>query len=250
MNLLDRLRAESEAAQSFIDFLNAAEACKEAYERASMALPEPLKRFLSVDSPSPYSTRSSFSVPAPKLKRPPEAEDDWAGVDVRDCSPTALIPAILREGPMSSRDAIHRAQELNPSTAKGSLYNAGTKLLKQEILDRTDDGLWHLRKPEAAGFIFEKRFWGNKTTMPMYELAAHRRDAILHILQHFEMGLEVVQLVEQLTNCSWVIAPVNKDLLKADVQVLESEGKIRRRGNTRKWEIAPPGKGDENKQAE
>jgi hypothetical protein len=84
----------------------------------------------------------------------------------------------------------------------------------------------------------------------MYELAAHRRDAILHILQHFEMGLEVVQLVEQLTNCSWVIAPVNKDLLKADVQVLESEGKIRRRGNTRKWEIAPPGKGDENKQAE
>jgi hypothetical protein len=41
-----------------------------------------------------------------------------------------------------------------------------------------------------------------------------------------------------------VKGPINKDLLRADLDVLSEEGKVRRRGNSKKWEIAPEKKPD------
>jgi hypothetical protein len=43
-----------------------------------------------------------------------------------------------------------------------------------------------------------------------------------------------------LRRCAWVVAPINKDLLKDDIAILLAQGRIRRRGNTKKWELAPP----------
>ena len=68
------------------------------------------------------------------------------------------------------------------------------------------------------------------------EIAGHRRDAILHVLSNFDSGLQTRQLVEQLGRCSWVHAPVNKDLIKTDLEMLAELGKVRRRGNSKKWE--------------
>jgi hypothetical protein len=48
--------------------------------------------------------------------------------------------------------------------------------------------------------------------------------------------LQTVQIVEELHNCSWVQAPVNKDLLKADLEILRTKGKIKR-GSSKKWGI-------------
>jgi hypothetical protein len=69
-------------------------------------------------------------------------------------------------------------------------------------------------------------------------MAAHRREAILHILQTFRSGLQTVQIVERLREFAWVKAPVNKDLLKGDMDVLVGEGKVRHSGNSKKWVLA------------
>jgi hypothetical protein len=70
----------------------------------------------------------------------------------------------------------------------------------------------------------------------IHDVAAHRRESILHILSGYTTGLQIVQIVDQLRKCSWVHAPVNKDLLKADMEVLQEREKARRRGNSKKWE--------------
>lgn len=37
-----------------------------------------------------------------------------------------------------------------------------------------------------------------------------------------------------------VHAPLTKDLMKEDLKVLATDQKVRRRGNSKKWEIAKP----------
>jgi hypothetical protein len=96
-----------------------------------------------------------------------------------------------------------------------------------------------LLKVEKAGLVRDGRLWAPPGVFAKPEMAAHRREAILHVLKHFPTGLQTVQIVEQLRNCSWLHAPVNKDLLKLDMESLLEAKKVRRRGNTKKWELAP-----------
>jgi hypothetical protein len=208
-----------------------------------MALPEPLKRFLGLDVAERESAAAQpklvAQIPPPQRKRPEGASSEWVWVKIEDCTPTTLITAVLRSagGGLGSRAAIEAVQKLKPELPSGSIYNSATRLQKEGVIDRSDG--WRLAKPEAAPIIADTVLWGAPATLDKMELAAHRREAILHVLKHFEMGLQVVQLVEQLKNAYWVKAPVNKDLLKADVKVLEHDRKIRKRGNSNKWELAP-----------
>lgn len=92
-----------------------------------------------------------------------------------------------------------------------------------------------------APILFEGRLWGPANIFQKYEIADHRREAILWLLQKFP-GQQIVQIVERLQDCEWVRAPKNKDLVKADMQILEKDGLVERRGNTRKWQLVE-GKG-------
>ena len=247
----DRIQSETEAIQSLVSLYEQARRCRELYDRAQMALPEPLKRFLGLDQPEHKSsapTRLTANIPAPQKKRPDGADADWLWVNARECSPTTLIPAVLRAAsePLSAKAVIEAVTNLAPQLVTGSIYNASTRLQRTGIINRSGGrhGKWELKKPETAAVIDDGFLWGAKSMFLKDELAAHRREAIMHVLKHFEMGLELVQIVEQLRNCSWVKAPVNKDLLKADVEIMEAAHKIRRRGNTRKWESAPVEKGE------
>jgi hypothetical protein len=122
-----------------------------------------------------------------------------------------------------------------PTVSSGSISNIGTRLNGKSI-QRQDDG-WVIVDPSKAGIIKDGFLWGPPSIFEKHELAAHRRDAILHLLKHYNAGLQAVQIVEQLHNCHWIQAPINKDLLKADLEVLQQAGKIRRRGNSKKWEL-------------
>lgn len=57
-------------------------------------------------------------------------------------------------------------------------------------------------------------------------------------------GLQVDQVVEALDSCTWLHATVNKDLVKADIEELREDKKVRRVGASKKWELAPTEKKD------
>ena len=77
------------------------------------------------------------------------------------------------------------------------------------------------------------------------ELAAHRRVGVLHLLRLHPAGLQTTQILEQLRNCAWLHAPVNKELIQADMEFLEGQKKVRRRGNSKKWELVPEEKSNQ-----
>lgn len=237
-----QIDAEQEAVRSLMDLYEQAKKCQGLYGRARMGLPEPLQRFLGMSEngakfPAVRPERNLAQVPPPERNNEPqEAGPEWICIAVADATPTSVALAVMRSagGSIRSRDVSERVVELLPNVPHGSVANIGTRL--DGILIQRGESGWQLTKPDSAGVIHEGFLWGPPSIFGKQELAAHRRDAILHILKHFSTGLQTIQLVEQLRNCAWVKAPVNKDLVKADMEVLQDKGKVRRRGNSKKWE--------------
>jgi hypothetical protein len=233
----DLFNAEQEALRSLMEWLEQAKKCQTLYERAHMALPEPLKRVLGMERNGDKPSGSHIAAPE-KPPMPPEAEPDWIWINQTDATATSVVLAVLRgaKGPLRAKDVAERVTAILPGASYGTVANVGSRLNEKQIR-RTEDG-WLLLTPESAGVIYQSKFWGSPAVFDKFELAAHRRDAILHILRFFRTGLQTVQILGELQKCnSWVRAPINKDLLKEDMEVLQEKGKVRRRGNSKKWEV-------------
>jgi hypothetical protein len=237
---IDQITAEQEASESLIKLLQQAKTCQMLYQRAHMSLPEPLKRVLGMNGSAVAAVTGELTIPA--LEAPPMpagAKSDWMWIRQEDATPTSIALATLRAArkPVRARDVIAFVTEVLPNVPRGSINNIGSRL-DGKLISRSG-GSWSLIHPEKAGVFSEGYLWGPKESFQKNELAAHRRMAILHILRFFEGGLQTTQIVEQLRRCAWVHAPVNKDLLKADLSILDKQEKVRRRGNSGKWELAP-----------
>ncbi len=234
----DLFSAELEATRSLMELYEQAKKCQALFERAHMALPEPLRRVLGINGIAEKSAGPSNIAPPEKPPMPLDAGPDWLWIKGSDASPASLVLAVLRaaKAPLKPKDVIHRVTATLPEVPNGSVYNVGPRLEKQGSIRRTDEG-WELIKPEVAGLIYRGNFWGPPSAFGKPELAAQRRTALLHILSFHPSGLQVVQILQQLKRCPWVIAPVNKDLVKEDIGVLAEDGKVKKRGNTRNWEI-------------
>jgi hypothetical protein len=244
----EKLQAESEAMQSLVSLYDLARKTQQLYDRAKLPLPARLYQFLSSAEDEKRVSRSAIQLPRPSDRVPPDvAGDDWLWVGVRESTPSTLIPALLRSGPENGQVVIDRVQDLNPQVIRGSIYNTASRLVKDKVITR-NGGEWTLGvAPETVPLIQGDVVWGPESFFQVQEKAAHRREAILYILQQYETGLMVVQLVEQLKNCTWMKAPANKDLLKDDVKKLFAEGKIRKVGNTQKWALILTEKGENSK---
>jgi hypothetical protein len=246
----DQIQYEEEAYKSVMALLEQARMCQQLHERAGLALPERVQRLLGLSSNGPgkphVQARSTISIPPLNYPKPKDATGDWLSIDVKDAQATTVALAVLRgEGvPMRAKDVTAKVSAYLPNVTGGTLANAATRLVDEGIIERTEDG-WKLLKPTEAGIIHEGRLWGTRSIFGKQELAAHRRESIIHILTYFTGGLQIVQIVEQLNSCAWMQAPANKDLLKADIEILAADKrKIRRVGNTRKWTLAQSEKGD------
>jgi hypothetical protein len=237
---------ESAAARSLVDLFEQAKKCQQLYEQAHMALPEPLRRVLGLNGSDGRNVGPKApAIPAPERRdAPKEATADWVRIDAKAASTTAITLAVLRSAkkPMRARDLNDRVLAILPNILRGSISNVGTRL-EGTLIQRTDEG-WSLIDPNKAGIVHNGFLWSPIEALGKQEIAAHRREAIVYILQLFNSGLQIVQIVEHLGNCEWVHAPMNKDLVKIDVQILSEEGKVRRRGNTKKWEFVPPENGN------
>jgi hypothetical protein len=234
----DQIGAEEEAVQSLAELLAQARKCRMLYERANMSLPEPLKRVLGMNGMGRVVPVRPRIPPLERQSRPPEAQDNWISIEARHATPTTLGPAILRASnkAMRAKDVVAAITRMLPDVNRGSIANIGARL-EGKIISRTKDG-WTLIDQAKAGILHGSMFWGPPELFGKTELAAHRREAILHLLRCFPGGLQIIQIVDQLRECSWIQAPINKDLVKADMGVLGKEGRVRRVGNSKKWEIA------------
>lgn len=238
---LNKFEAERKAAESLARFYGVASECLTLHEAAGMALPDTLLRIFS-DQNASFSLRSpAIMIPAIERRRVPrEANEEWISIQAKAGTPTTLALALLRKAshPLRPKELLDMVGKILHDVSSGSVYNLGFRLEKEGTLLKSDQG-WTLAKPELAPLLEDDLLWGPRTVFAKQDIAAHRREAIIHILGMDRSGLQIVQLVERLLGCPWVKAPVNKDLLKADMQILEKEGLVRRRGNSGKWEVIP-----------
>lgn len=235
----DRFAAEQEAFRGMVELFSLAERIKLAHERAGLTPPEPLRRLLGMNENGAKQANSITIQPPPVKSSPPGMADDWISIPFKAATPMTVVPAVLRgkKLAMRAKDVVAKALEINPSVSGGSVANTLSRLTG--LIERADDGGWLLSSGAAAAVIHDGRLWGPASVFQKTEVAYHRREAILWILNQFASGLQTLQIVEHLGSCKWLHAPVNKDLVKEDFNFLLKEGKVRRRGNTKKWEIAP-----------
>ena len=201
----DQINAEQQATQSLVRLLEMVRECEGLYVRARMSLPEPLKRLLAVNGTGD-SVSGPPVIPAPqKPPMPTEAKSDWIYIQGKDAIPTSIALAILHKSkePIRAKEIIERVTAVLPNVLRGSINNIGSRLAASKLRNRTPEG-WSLAKTESAGILHEGYLWGPREIFQKTELAAHRRDAILHVLMNFDTGLQTRQIVEQLSRCSWV----------------------------------------------
>lgn len=233
------LKAELEASKSLVDLLELADRTRQLYQSARLPLPDALRRLLGSNNTQHdgYSATLAQSAVPPN---PPEAEHDWAWVPLSESAPVTLIKALLRRNDgLRSKELYEQIAALEIEASLGTVSNAAVRLESHGIIVRdVDSQAWKLVKPEMAGVIGDGYVWGPPDSFTMQELAAHRRQAILQLLGANHGGLQLVQLTEELRKLGWVRAPINKDLLKGDMDWLLGKHKVRRIGNSRKWGLA------------
>jgi len=131
---------------------------------------------------------------------------------------------------------LEAVRKLKPDVVDGSIYNLLARY-RGTFLLQTDDG-WKLGDPESAAVIYNGAAWGPPRVFQKYELAAHRREIILHLLKLHPGGLMTMQIVNLLEGSNHCKAPINKYLLKADMEILQKARRVKRISNSRKWELA------------
>ena len=231
----DLFTAEHEASKALIELLEQAKRCQQLHERAQMTLPEPLKRLLGL---STNGKKPVVSVPPPE--RPPiptGAESGWVCIKASDASPTSVVLALLRNGIIPTRDVVTGVKNILPDVSPGSIYNIGSRLDKKTI-KRSNEG-WELIKSETAPILQDGMIWAPPEIFSKQELAAHRREAVFHLIRTNRSGLQTSQIIDQLKNCSWVHAPLSKELVQDDVEYWVTKDKIKRSGNSKKWIVKP-----------
>jgi hypothetical protein len=236
-------KLELAAATSYVRLMNEAEECRKLYQRAGVSLPPAILRLLGETDNT--QRKLALSLPGPDqdterlASRPPEAKANWISIWAEDASPTTVALAILREQgePIRAKALSDQVTRILPMVVGGSIYNLLNRLLLEGYL-RKRLSRWTLVKREAASILSGKFLWGPPEIFAKVDLAALRREAILHILSN-ERSLQIMQIVEKLKAWDWVkdAVPISKDLLKLDMRVLDVDGKVRRVGNSRNWEV-------------
>lgn len=244
-SMSDLLEKESQAFDALKGLIDEARRVRDLFVRAGMSTPEPLVRLFGEASSSGNGKTQptlSLRIPVPE-KRPPDAQTDWIWVPVKDISPTTLLLGVLRDqaGFVSSKQAIETMSTYKKGLNPGSVFNIIARL-SGGVIEKSDDGL-RIANPSLAPSIYEGYVWGPESVFGKYELAAHRRLLIRHLLEANQSGLQIMQIVDQLTQSGLCRAPVSKDLVKVDMVAMQKEGTVRHRGNSKKWELTEQARG-------
>lgn len=235
---------ESEAFEALNELIGHARTTREAFVRAGLALPAPLVRFFGESGDEERASQSP-GVTVPPLREPPrpkEASDGWIYVPIDEALTITLVRAILRKRGEASRpkDVADEIIQRRPTLVAGGVYNTGPRLEKAGVIRKTPEG-WALADFGSGPIVDDENVWAHPRDLQKSEVAWHRRMIIVHLLSVYKSGLQVLQIVEQLQAFSQCKAPVSKDLVKTDMQVLADQKRVRRAGNSKKWVLAQGG---------
>jgi hypothetical protein len=238
--MTDRFILESRAIASLTALMEQAATCRSLFEVAGMALPDPLRRMLGDEAATKAPSQGVIVVPPPPSPpRPPTWESDWIWLPIASLTPTTLVCALLRQAkaPLSPKQIMEGLEKLGVDAVKGSVANIGTRLSTGQHPKITrGTGTWGLVDPTLAPVLHDGYAWGPPASFDKQELAAHRRIGVMHLLRAHPDGLQIMQITQMLRKCAWMQAPLTKDLIKADLPVLQSDGLAKRvGGGSGKW---------------
>jgi len=237
--MTDRFILESKAIASLTALMEQAATCRSLFEAAGMALPDPLRRMLGDEAITKVPAQGVIVPPPPSPPRPPAWENDWIWLPISSLTPTTLVCALLRQAkaPLSPKQIMEGLGELGVDAVKGSVANIGTRLSTgAHPKIKRGTGTWSLVDPSTAPVLHDGSVWGPVASFDKQDVAAHRRIGVLHLLRTHPDGLQIMQITQMLRNCEWMRAPLTKDLVKADLPVLQSEGHTKRvGGGSGKW---------------
>ena len=237
------LQTQIAATESYLRILKDLDECGRLYKEAGIELPGILRQIINEgdeneeESEEPANKMEFGSIPPPHSPaQPKEAGDDWIHLPIKEATPTSLILAFLREHPglVPVAEVLAYMKNVSHDAVTGSVYNALNRLAGTGVLTKEADGFALARKDDG-GVIAGDYLWAPPDTLQQSEIAWHRRQAILHILQH-QGPLQVVNLINWLNGSTWVKTRSNKDVLKLDMQALEEKGSAKRVEGTRRWE--------------
>src|SRR5215831_16525279 len=161
-------------------------------------MPDALQRLFR--SSNGHSASIHISHPSFKPQGPPSAEADWVWIEAKNATPGTAALAILKasSAPLTVREIHEKVSESLPEVSQGTIANVGTRALENGLITRDEEGRWRLAKPEKGAVIFGEYLWGPPSAFQMHELAAYRRNAIMHLLRQTPTGLQQAQLLTQL----------------------------------------------------
>lgn len=238
---MDPIELETTAMDAYKRAVAAMREVLVAYGNAGMTVPDRVRRFFDDDAKSKEQKEPQIIIPAPPSpQRPPQARPDWMWLPIDEVQPTTLVRAVLRAAnePLQPRVVVSRINELrspDKHASNGTVANIGTRLFNEGVITRGDAG-WAIAPEAVAPVILDGHAWGPASAFQEYDLAAHRRNGIVHVLKlHKDDGLQIVQITKRLTGLDWLHAPVSTDVVKTDLQTLEAEQRAKRVGNSGKW---------------
>jgi hypothetical protein len=243
MDALQKLQAMQAASQSLNDVYTAALRCGQLHTEAGMALPEPIRRLIDApptvepeakapNRPSPGPAHRPISAPYGS-----PADPAWISIPPSRAVPQTVVPAVLDEAgrSMPLQQIVDRLRQLGVPFREGSLSNVGTRLKAAGVIAFTDAG-WTLAD-DAVAILRDGRLWGPPSLFQPQELAAHRREAIAVALRTYGR-LGRAEIIDVLKRSTWVKAPMNVHLVKADLDAMESAGIARQNPQDWTWELA------------
>jgi hypothetical protein len=176
------------------------------------------------------NTKSILPVPKPDYGPPPkEAGKDWVAMKTTGASPYALALAILKaqNGPISRPDLSNKVSELRGLKRSNAGYNVLTKMKAVGEADETPEGGWTLRDKTRGGIVVGNILWTPEDELTYADRAEHRREGILLLLE-LNGPLKGYQISNGLKASPWIRAGKNNNFVKADMNQLENDEKVRR----------------------
>lgn len=224
------------------ELLQTADAVRCEFTELGLALPEPIAALLGDSSGGimPDGKPRVLIPPPPKPPAPGEAGPTWIWVEAKEMTTQGVVLGVLRAAngaALTPGEIVERMQDFKPDQEinAGSVANVGTRLQEARKIHRTD-GAWTLTDPSAAPVLYLAHGWGPPEVFQNYEHAAYRRMAVHHVLSLHKAGLQPMQLLSQMEECTWLALPINKDLVKMDLETLAKEGRAEKSAGTGgKW---------------
>lgn len=222
--------------ESLTRLMKTAEECRSLFNEAGLEYPAPLKRILGMLE-NPHAARhQSVVIPPPASPgRPVNVPADWISVPMAAMTPSGIVLGVLRDAGrhLPVRQVVAAVEKLRTEVNAGSIANIGTRLEREHVIERTEAG-WKLLDHTKAPTLNGSHAWGGLEAFAREELAASRREAILHVLKLSPAGLQPMQILGTLESCDWLRLPVTKDMVKLDMTELQKEKKVKRSSNG-KW---------------